>query len=385
MSKVKFSIVSKVSLVACGTIFALLSSELLIRAFNVDLRLLRKTLYYQCSFLQFHRTSSDAQRLFELVPNISVQGISAGTHPKEIKYNDKIDVNINAHGFRGRGFEPTKKAGVFRIVIFGGSNTFGASVSDEDTYPVQMQKIFDEEYPGKVEVWNAGICAYVMSQDVAYAETVTKKFDPDLLILQDTNLGRRAFLYNVTIKELQELFSKNNELFIENIPLLWQQDVPATEKMLFFLVSTTSKMHRSLVSVSALYRTFCVSLYTCLGVSTNTPVDPITDKYSRFWNHMGQLIRIRELNLFTERHKDKKIILFFITDFAHQIGQLGIEMRDNMVDFVLNAKDKSPEYQETHPPSYVYAWYARELCDFLVQKGYITADSLNRKEPGSFL
>ncbi len=116
--------------------------------------------------------------------------------------------------------------------------------------------------------------------------------------------------------------------------------------------------------------------------SYNIPIAPIVNKYFNFWNYIGELTRIRELNLFTERHKDKKIILFFITDFAHEIGHNGVEMRDNMGDFVLNTKDKPPEYQEIHPPSYVYAWYARELCDFLVQKGYIPADSLNRKERG---
>ena len=382
MSGVKSSIFSKLSLIICGTALALLSSEFLLRAFDVDLRLLRKTLYYQCREPGLHRTSSDSQRLFELVPNSSVRGIPHPPNFMDPKYpNKRFDASINDLGFRGKGFEPYKKEGVFRIVIFGGSNTFGANVNDEDTYPAQMQKILDEKYPGKVEVWNAGISAYVMSQDVAYAETVIKKFDPDLLIFQDTNQGRRAFYGNVTLKELKKLFDKNNELFVENIPPLWEQQVPPGQEMRYFLVSTGSKIHRSLVATSALYRTFCVSLYSCMGVFSNDAV-AITEKFGHFWGFDSQSINKRELNLFTERHKDKKIILFFITDFAHKIGHDDVEMRDNMGDFVLNTKDKPPEYLDLHPPSYVYAWSARELCNFLAQKGYIPADSLNHKEPG---
>jgi hypothetical protein len=370
--KINSSVVSKILLVACGTVVALLSSELLLRAFNVDFHLLRKTLYYQNWSFPLHRTSSDAQRLFELVPNVSVQGMTdAWTHPKETKYRNRINVSINVLGFRGKNFEPVKKAGVFRIVVFGGSNTFGPSVNDEDTYPAQMQKIFDKKYPGKVEVWNAGISAYVMSQDVAYAETVIKKFDPDLLILQDTNRTRRAFYGHVTDRELRELFGKNSELFMENMPFWGRSDIPVKEKMCWLPAWIDEKTHYSLAQASALYRTIHVSLYAYHGVLSDHPADPEQSKYAIFGLRNAQMINDRKLNLFAERHKDKKIILFFITESDHETGPRGGEMRDRVVDFVLNAKDKPPEYQELHPPSYVYAWYAREFCNFLVQKGYI--------------
>lgn len=385
MAENKTSAAPKMLMVICGVLLALAIGELVVRVFSIDMQLLRRSLYYQCSFLPLHRTSSDAKRLYELKPSTSIQGLPAPTHPKDEKYNGKINVHINALGFRGKSFDPVKKAGVFRIAIFGGSNTFGASVSDEDTYPAQMQKIFDKKYPGRVEVWNAGICAYVMSQDVAYAETVIEKFDPDLVILQDTNRGRRGFHYNTTFKELKRLFRENNELFIENIVPLWGQDVPPTERLRSFLTSTGSEIHVPLVVKSALYRAFCLSLYSCLGVFTNNkPIAPITEKYVPFWGFTGQIISNRELNLFTERHKNKKILLFFVTDFARKVGLEGVLIRENMSDFVLNSKGKPPEYQQTHPPSYVYVWYAQELCDLLVQKGYIPAERLQPKKPGSF-
>jgi len=94
----------------------------------------------------------------------------------------------------------------------------------------------------------------------------------------------------------------------------------------------------------------------------------------------GQKVSDRELNLFTERHKDKKIVLFFTTDFYSESDQNGVVMRDNMEDFVLNTKDKSLEYRKLHPPSYVYAWYARELCNSWFKKVIFRQTALTVKK-----
>lgn len=376
MAKARTPVISRMLLIACGTLFALLVSELSLRAFDVDLHLLQRTLYYQCWCSPLHRTSLNAQRLFELRPRSTAY--SRPAHAAEPKYN-KCDISVNDLGFRGKAQPRLKKPGVYRIIVFGGSNTFGPTVGDEDTYPAQMQRIFDAEYPGKVEVWNAGVSAYVMSQTVAYAETAIKEFDPDLVILQDTNQGRRPFFYNMTFRELRKLFRQNTELFIENIPPLWKQHVPSTPRIRYLLVSTGSWIHRSLVRSSALYRTFCLSLYSCLGVfSHESPTLPITDRFSRLWEEGGQLINDRELISFTGRHKDRKVLLFFIPDTCHVFPRT-IQKQNKVGIFLLRCKDKPVEYHEIHPPSYVYAWYARELCDFLVQKGYLAAASLNLK------
>ena len=379
MSKVKTSGISKILLITCGTIFALLSGELLLRAFDVDLRLLQRTLYYQSMYPKLHKASPDAQRLYELIPN-SAEKVQA-THVAEPDYK-KLDIAVNELGFRGKSHPRLKRKGIFRIVVFGGSNTFGPTVGDDDTYPAQMEKILDERFPGKVEVWNAGICAYQMSQDVAYAESVIKEFDPDLLVLQDTNQGRRAFFCNTTFKELKELFGKNKELFAENIPPLWRQDVLPSGRALLLLVSAGGKIHHVLVSASVLYRSFCVGLYSCVGTfSYNSPTFPIASRFSYFWGFNGQQVSDRRLDLFIRQHQEKKIIMFFMPD-VFQINPDAVKAKDNAGVFVLNVKGKPSEYQDPHPPSYVYAWYARELCDFLTQKGYLPVDSLSPKKPG---
>lgn len=361
----------KILLIIFGLFCALLFSEFFIRFFGIDLLILRKALYYQCSYTELHRTSQDPNRLYELAPRRTVQGRGQQTFSTGETRWVETDLTVNSLGFRNKEFPAHKREGVFRIALFGGSNTFGMNVSDGDTYPTQMQKIFDEKYPGKIEVWNAGICAYQMSQNVAYAETVLREFDPDLIILQDTNRGRRAFHQLVTLSELKRLFRQNKELYIENIPPLWNPDVSSRRKISFFLSTRGSNLHYFFVSSSALYRSLCITLYSWVGVFSNgSPIHPVVDKYFSIWNHVGQQISNRELNLFTALHQDKKIILFFISSFGQKIGREGIKMRNNMTDFVLRSEEKSQEYQDIHPPPYVYAWYAEELCDFLIQKGY---------------
>ncbi|MBU9888725.1 MAG: hypothetical protein KTQ49_02510 [Candidatus Omnitrophica bacterium] len=357
----------KLGILIIGGLIALLGGELLARSFDLDLRILRKTLYYQCGLLSLYRTSAEAQRLFELVPGKTVEGLP-GAHPKETKYS-KVDFSINDLGFRGRSFPAAKKEGVFRIVIFGGSSAFGATVSDEDTYPAQLQKIFDEKCPGKVEVWNAGISAYVMSQNVAYAETVVKKYDPDLLIFQDTNTGRRAFGYTAPLAEIKGLFRKNRELFIENIPPLWNQDVLPTGEPLRLAASVATKIHNFWVVRSAFYRGLCLIFYHQKGAFVDgQPVNPITERYGSAWASKGQEISDRELGLFVERHQNIKIRLLFLSDFPPWVVRSGILTKKNVKTFILPTEGMPPEYREVHPPSYVYAWSAQKLYDLLIQE-----------------
>ena len=185
------------------------------------MQFLRKILWYQHADLEVYRVSKDKERLYELVPGASVKYPNpSGIHPKETKKYTQRLVTVNDLGFRDKKRQKVKKEKTFRIVVFGASNTYGASVSDEDTYPALMQKIFDEISPERVEVWNAGINAYMVSQEIAYAEYVVKNFNPDLLIFQDYMMGRRPFHYNTTLEELKSLFFKNHVLYAENTPLL---------------------------------------------------------------------------------------------------------------------------------------------------------------------
>ena len=82
---------------------------------NLDMRLLGDLLYYQTSDLEVHRLSEDIALHYELTPDTSAV------------LPEKKKVTVNSLGFRDPPHCANKPAGVTRIVILGGSNTYGST------------------------------------------------------------------------------------------------------------------------------------------------------------------------------------------------------------------------------------------------------------------
>lgn len=97
--------------------------------------------------------------------------------------NDTLKITVNHFGLRGEEFAAKKKEGVFRIIVVGGSAAFGHGLNDEDTWPRQLQKIFDRQLPlKKVEVINAGVDGYSTFHFLSFLATRLFDFEPDLII-----------------------------------------------------------------------------------------------------------------------------------------------------------------------------------------------------------
>ncbi len=91
---------------------------------------------------------------------------------------------INNHGFRGADFALEKAPGAFRIVCMGGSSTFGYTNRDQGTYPVLLQRRFEEGAPGRpVEVLNAGVAHFNTDQQVALLGAEVLGWSPDVITL----------------------------------------------------------------------------------------------------------------------------------------------------------------------------------------------------------
>lgn len=135
-------------LLALECLLLLAAAEALVAFTGLDFRLLRELLYYQALFPEAHRVSENVVLHYEHKPLSSAAGRGG------------VRAAINSLGFRGPEREAAKPAGVKRIICLGSSNTFGAEVGDEETYPAQLQKLLDLRYPGRYEVWNAGVNAY---------------------------------------------------------------------------------------------------------------------------------------------------------------------------------------------------------------------------------
>jgi hypothetical protein len=101
----------------------------------------------------------------------------------------------NRYGYRGEAFERPKPEGVFRIFALGGSTTFGASLSPQEAYPAQLQRILREDYAHtNVEVVNAGVSAYASADSLANLAYHVLDDEPDMIIIYDNINDVRARL-----------------------------------------------------------------------------------------------------------------------------------------------------------------------------------------------
>lgn len=150
--------------------------------FDLDTRLLGKLLYYQNADNEVHRLSEDPALHYELKPGASA-----------VYKNNRV-VTINSLGFRDPPRSRIKPPGTTRIICLGSSNTYGALVQNGQTYPAALEKLLNSRLAGKYEVWNGGVSAYVIPQDLAAAAKAVREYSPDLLIFHLQNCGRRPFL-----------------------------------------------------------------------------------------------------------------------------------------------------------------------------------------------
>ena len=78
-------------------------------------------------------------------------------------------VNINSFGFRGDEISLEKDPSSYRVMIVGGSTTFGIpSTSDSATIPAYLEKIFHNDGLDFVEVINAGVSGHNSLSEAFY-------------------------------------------------------------------------------------------------------------------------------------------------------------------------------------------------------------------------
>ena len=104
------------------------------------------------------------------------------------KHTNLIIDHSNEEFFEDTGrfvYSRKKPEGVFRLVCLGSSSTVNAmGLSDPiDSYPSQLRLLLERCSPGQVEVINAGLGGYRLTQLRVYLEHIILDLDPDLVIL----------------------------------------------------------------------------------------------------------------------------------------------------------------------------------------------------------
>jgi len=294
---------------------------------GLDLRLLPKLLYYQTALPGLHQPDPDP----ELVYRLRSQGRAL---------DGGLVFTTNTLGLRGPERGPTKPAGVVRVACLGGSNTFGAAVRDDQTYPALLEKTLNARFRGHFEVWNAGLCASVLGQNVAQAEELLARHDPDVLIFQRLNTGRRAFLPG---QDYRPAFRKDPDLWLENIR---------------FLPFAGQAWGPALLRRCALWRALVVGLNHLTALPVNNPRfnsdEPNQRKFLEFWR----------------RRRGSLPILVLESCGSPPLSAPG--WPDDVAVLDLGDRKALPElpYREylfSHPPACGYRWYAAVLARRLAQ------------------
>ena len=177
---------------------------------GLDMRILGGLIYFQGADVEAHRPSANTVLHYELNPGTSA--VFAGTRT----------VTVNSLGFRDPPRAAAKPAGVKRIICLGSSNTYGALVSDGQTYPAQLERLLNGRGRGRYEVWNTGTCTYMIPQNLELAARALREYSPDLLLFQLNNSGRRAFLLG---KPFKQYFDRDPGLYLENLRYAWPRQL----------------------------------------------------------------------------------------------------------------------------------------------------------------
>ena len=92
-------------------------------------------------------------------------------------------IKINSLGFRDYEFS-AKKNNKFRIIVLGDSITVGHALRLEETYCKQLEELLNKgEVTKRYEVINGGVPGYTSFQGARYFKIISKKFNPDLVIV----------------------------------------------------------------------------------------------------------------------------------------------------------------------------------------------------------
>lgn len=93
-------------------------------------------------------------------------------------------ITINPKGLRGPDFDEVKPGGRVRLLVMGGSTTFGFSNGDENTWPALLESELKRHHGcGDVEVINFGIPGYNTRHIYAALRKEGAGYSPDILIL----------------------------------------------------------------------------------------------------------------------------------------------------------------------------------------------------------
>lgn len=319
----------------------LLLLEIGLRATGVHRALVGAALYYQTFDLPVHRTSADRELRYELSPGAS-HDFDDGT--------GRWSVHVDRFGARGRERAEPRPYGTFRIVMLGGSTTYGFKTLDDETLPARLEQVLAAHAPvfRSFEVLNFGRCAYVMTQVERLGESVLATYTPDLLVVQVYNAGRRPFLAGPGFAPVDFTpWLDDDDTILENF------DAPP---------GVPRALHASLVRRVVTWRTAAAlwRRWTAPKYGMNAASD------------YADLLGRRAAARLVEAARAKHVPIVFVTLPGTRTppSMIGDGLRE--ADLIrLHQPGREPAFYDVHPPPAVLAEWATSLADELARRGLV--------------
>ena len=327
-----------VLVVLAATIAALLLAEGIVRAFSPDWRLIRRLLYYQTVDLANHQPDPDPLILYRL-------------RPGSYRY-PKYAVTINSLGFRGPERSPRKAPGVRRVFCIGASNVYGLGLSDDQTWPAQLETRLNRDAPGRTEVWNLGTPGYVGVQMAKTGEEAVRRYDPDLVIFALSNVMARPFLQGAPVAP-----------YFERDPGLWNVLFPPD-----YLTFPGWRSYEDRLWLVRHVRLFRLGFLAAKAARHQERNWRVSEDYHEDLN----IGKVRAFLAATAR--DRAVCVFVCPSPGCRARSLGDYLRGLDLPVIDLAADGLPEeYRDIHPPAAVMEWYADRIAAALAEKGLLSA------------
>jgi hypothetical protein len=206
----------RVAALAFGLALSGVVLEVAARSTGVEERWLVEMAYLNMADHMLSQGSDDLDLHHELKPGAHLSDTPPHYDGENAFWSRPRVVTINALGHRDALDRTVDKGDdVFRIVCVGGSNTYGASVSDHETWPVRLEEELTARTGRDIEVWNLGVSSYVLQQKLAMARRAIERYSPDLVLVQLHNRGPRAIFPHNEWSEIHGRYLDDPRLFRE--------------------------------------------------------------------------------------------------------------------------------------------------------------------------
>ncbi len=325
------TLLARLALLCASLVLALLLAEVAVRLLGVDWDLIARAAPRNIDELEVTQADPDPRLLMSLRPGARQ------------RYDGAYTVTVNALGHRGPERSIAKEPGVFRIVVLGGSNVYGAGVNDQESWPAQLEARLQARGDGDYEVWNLGVSGYNNLQLTVVGRDAIERFDPDLVVFAPTNRGPR-YHYDV---------AEDIGAYYQRDPTLWPEIFPPS----YLLPDEgTSLMLLDKVALVRLLQGVRLLVHMRIEGGSVMPGNFLyTEEARAFLTWATQRVPVVVVG----------IPAVPLSQFDEVLGGLDLPA------ITLDATGRPPAYQEMHPTADVLGWYADHIAAELERLGLL--------------